>query len=263
MASLTVYNQEGVETGSKEFDPGIFGKLNKQVMFEAVVMQEANKRLGTHSTKTRAQVAGSGKKPFPQKGTGRARQGSFQSPITRGGGIAHGPHPRDYSYQLPKKQRRRAIRSAILSKFLDDQVIVVDKFEFRDNEPSTKTIEKFLKQFREKIEGKFEVEYEKDENGERLRKGKRVRKELIAPRVSAVTGKPLSASFLFVVPENKTEGSDEKKNKDPLFLSSRNIPWTGVDSSRNLNTRDILRYTMLVVTEETLDELVAYWQEKN
>ena len=252
MANLKVYNQKGDEVGEKDFDATVFGKLHKQTMFEAVVMYEANQRLGTHCTKTRAQVAGTGKKPFRQKGTGRARQGSFQSPLRVGGGVAHGPKPRDYSYQLPRKQRRVATRSAILSKFMDDQVILVDKFDLE--KPNTRAVVDFLNKFREKIAGKYECSFEEVTNAAGNTKRKKVKKEITAPTVSAHTGKPLSDSFLFVI------GSEEKDKA--LYLSSRNIKWVDADKVADLNAWNVLRYTMMVVTEKALEELVTVWKEK-
>ena len=101
-------------------------RVRYSLLKEAVVMYRARKRVGTHETKTRSQVAGSNKKPWRQKGTGRARAGTRKSPLWRGGGIIFGPHPRDYSYDINRKQRKLAVRSALLSKFLDGQVVILD-----------------------------------------------------------------------------------------------------------------------------------------
>jgi len=118
------------------------GQIDKRVRYrllkEAVVMYEANKRVGTSNAKTRAAVAGSGKKPWRQKGAGRARSGSRKSPLWRGGGVVFGPHPRDYSYSINRKQRQLATRSALLGKLRDQQVIVLD--ELKLDAPSTKTL---------------------------------------------------------------------------------------------------------------------------
>jgi len=105
-------------------------------MYDFVKMQLANKRVGTSSTKTRAEVSGSGKKPWRQKGTGRARVGSRRNPVWTGGGIAFGPRPRDYSYRLPRKVRKLAMKSALSSKVLENNIIVVDQLNF--DEPRTK-----------------------------------------------------------------------------------------------------------------------------
>jgi large subunit ribosomal protein L4 len=112
-------------------------------MHEFVKMQLANKRQGTSSTKTRAEVRGGGKKPWRQKGTGRARAGSTRSPIWKGGGVTFGPKPRDYSYRLPQKVRRLAMKSALSSKALDQKIIVVDFADFA--EPKTKVMVEALK----------------------------------------------------------------------------------------------------------------------
>ncbi|MBI4603092.1 MAG: 50S ribosomal protein L4 [Planctomycetes bacterium] len=110
---------------------------------EAVVMYEANRRVGTHATKTRSEVAGSTRKPWKQKGTGRARAGSRKSPLWRGGGIIFGPHPRDYSYAINRKQRRLALRAALHAKFRDGQVVVLDGL--RLEAPKTKVVQAALK----------------------------------------------------------------------------------------------------------------------
>jgi large subunit ribosomal protein L4 len=118
-------------------------RVRYPLLKEAVVMYGANQRRGTHSTKTRSDVAGSNKKPWRQKGTGRARAGTRKSPLWKGGGIVFGPHPRDYSYSIHKKQRRLALKSALLSKFVDGEVVVVDGL--RVEEPKTKHVHKILK----------------------------------------------------------------------------------------------------------------------
>lgn len=122
------------------------GQLDERVRYsllkEAVVMYQANRRVGTHDTKTRSFVAGSTRKPWKQKGTGRARAGTKKSPLWRGGGIVFGPHPRDYSYAINKKQRKLAVRSALLSKFRDGQVVVLDGL--RVEVVKTKPVQKAL-----------------------------------------------------------------------------------------------------------------------
>jgi large subunit ribosomal protein L4 len=120
-----------------ELNDSVFGiEPNQAVMYDFVKMQLANKRVGTSSTKTRAEVRGGGKKPWRQKGTGRARVGSSRNPVWTGGGIAFGPKPRDYSYRLPRKARRLAMKSALSSKVLENNIIVVDQLSF--DEPRTK-----------------------------------------------------------------------------------------------------------------------------
>jgi large subunit ribosomal protein L4 len=117
-------------------------RVRYPLLKEAVVMYSARKRVGTHETKTRSEVAGSNKKPWRQKGTGRARAGTRKSPLWRGGGIIFGPHPRDYSYAINKKQRKLAVRSALLSKFRDGQVVILDSLHV--DGPKTKPVQKAL-----------------------------------------------------------------------------------------------------------------------
>jgi len=134
----------GAQIGEIELSDSVFGiEPNQAVLYEFVKMQLANKRAGTAATKTRAQVRGGGRKPWRQKGTGRARAGSNSSPVWVGGGTVFGPHPRDYSYRLPKKVRRLAMKSALSSKVLDNHIIVVDQLAFA--EPKTKAMVETLK----------------------------------------------------------------------------------------------------------------------
>jgi large subunit ribosomal protein L4 len=128
MLSLDVYNREGQSIGKVEIDPAEFGgEVNKQLLHDVVLMHLANQRAGTHSTLRRGEVAGSTKKLFRQKGTGNARVGTRRSNKRRGGGTAKGPKPRDYEYHLPKKAVRAATRMAILSKFLDNEAVILDE----------------------------------------------------------------------------------------------------------------------------------------
>lgn len=143
MAKLDVYNMEGAVTGSIELSDDIFGiEPNQDVLHRVVLNQLANRRQGTHSTKTRSEVRGGGKRPYRQKGTGRARHGSTRSAQYVGGGIIFGPKPRDYSYILPKKVRRLAMKSALSGKVAASSMIVVDKLEL--SEIKTKTMVKVL-----------------------------------------------------------------------------------------------------------------------
>lgn len=122
-----VYNAANKQVGTQQLDEGIFGiTVNDALLWEMVRMQEANKRQGTHSVKTRSETAGSQKKLWRQKGTGRARVGDRRSPVWTGGGIAFGPTPRDYSYSMPKKKRRAALKSALAAKLRDNELLVVD-----------------------------------------------------------------------------------------------------------------------------------------
>ncbi len=131
MGNVSVKNQAGEDAGSVELVEEFFGiEPNMSVMHQVVTAQLAARRAGTHSTKTRAEVRGGGAKPWRQKGTGRARQGSIRSPQWRGGGVAHGPKPRDYSQRTPKKMIRLALRSALSDRAADDKVIVIDSWSF-------------------------------------------------------------------------------------------------------------------------------------
>ena len=128
MISLNVYNRSGESVGTLEIDPAEFGgAINRQLLHDVVLMYLANQRAGTHSTKRRGEVAGSTRKLFRQKGTGNARVGTRRTNKRRGGGTAKGPKPRDYEYHLPKKAVRAATRMAILSKFQDQEAVVVDE----------------------------------------------------------------------------------------------------------------------------------------
>ena len=124
MANVTLYKQDGSENGTVELNDAIWAvEPNENVVFDAVVMQRASLRQGTHAVKNRSAVSGGGRKPWRQKGTGRARQGSIRSPQWRGGGIVFGPTPRSYAYKLPKKVRRLAIKSVLSQKVLDLSLI--------------------------------------------------------------------------------------------------------------------------------------------
>ncbi len=131
MPKVALYNSEGEQIGSIKLSDEVFGvEVNKAVLHEAVVNQRANMRQGTQSTKTRGEVRGGGRKPWRQKGTGRARQGSIRAPQWIKGGVALGPKPRNYKYSLPKKVKRLAMKSALSSKVLDNNILVLDDFKF-------------------------------------------------------------------------------------------------------------------------------------
>ena len=138
MASVDVVDQTGKKVGDHELDPAVFDvQVNVPVMHQVVTAGLAAQRAGTHSTKTRAEVRGGGKKPWRQKGTGRARHGSIRSPIWVGGGVAHGPKPQDHSMRVNKKMKRLALRSALTDAARDGRIKVVDSLTFEDG-PSTK-----------------------------------------------------------------------------------------------------------------------------
>lgn len=133
MAVTQVYNSKNEEVGEVTLNDDLFGvEVKTHILHDVVRMQLANRRSGNSSTKTRTEVAGSGAKPWKQKGTGRARAGSRQSPIWRGGGIAFGPKPRDYSYKLPKKVRRLGLKMALSTRLSEDQLKVVDTLDMTE-----------------------------------------------------------------------------------------------------------------------------------
>ena len=133
MASVKVYNIEGKEVGTMELNDAVFGvEVNEHLMHLAVVSQLANKRQGTQSAKTRAEVSGGGRKPWRQKGTGHARQGSTRAPQWTGGGVVFAPKPRDYSVKMNKKEKAAAIKSALSSKVAEEKFIVVDGLAFSE-----------------------------------------------------------------------------------------------------------------------------------
>ena len=143
MANVKVYNMSGAEVGTIELSDAVFGvEINEHVMHLAVKQYLANQRQGTQSTKTRAEVRGGGRKPYRQKGTGRARQGSIRSPQWVGGGVVFAPKPRDYSFKLNKKVKRLALQSALSTKVAEGKIIVLDELTL--SEVKTKEMVKVL-----------------------------------------------------------------------------------------------------------------------
>ena len=131
MATVSVYNMEGNEVGTIELSDAVFGvDVNEHLVHMAVVAQLANKRQGTQKAKTRSEVSGGGRKPWRQKGTGHARQGSTRSPQWKGGGVVFAPVPRDYTIRLNKKEKRLALKSALTSRLQENKLIVVDELKF-------------------------------------------------------------------------------------------------------------------------------------
>jgi len=144
MTKVSVLSQTGASVGEIELNDAIFGiEPNEAVLFDAVVAQRASLRQGNHKVKNRSEVAGGGRKPWRQKGTGRARQGSIRSPQWRGGGIVFGPTPRSYSYKFPKKVRRLALKSALSAKVVEQNFLVLDALTLAA--PKTKEFTKILK----------------------------------------------------------------------------------------------------------------------
>ena len=144
MANVSVYNIEGKEVGTIELNDAIFGvEVNEHLVHMAVVSQLANKRQGTQKAKTRSEVSGGGRKPWRQKGTGHARQGSTRAPQWTGGGVVFAPVPRDYSFKMNKKEKRAALKSALTAKVEENKFIVVDEIKF--DEIKTKNFANILK----------------------------------------------------------------------------------------------------------------------
>ena len=144
MTKVSVLSQTGASVGEIELNDAIFGiEPNEAVLFDAVIAQRASLRQGNHKVKNRSEVAGGGRKPWRQKGTGRARQGSIRSPQWRGGGIVFGPTPRSYCYKLPKKVRRLALKSALSAKVLEQNFVVLDALNL--DAPKTKDFAAILK----------------------------------------------------------------------------------------------------------------------
>ena len=143
MANVSVYNMEGNEVGKMDLNDAVFGvEVNEHLVHMAVVAQLANNRQGTQKAKTRSEVSGGGRKPWRQKGTGHARQGSTRAPQWTGGGIVFAPTPRDYSFKLNKKEKRAALKSALTSRVLENKFIVVD--ELKLDEIKTKKFQNVL-----------------------------------------------------------------------------------------------------------------------
>jgi len=143
MANVSVYNMEGKEVGKIDLSDAVFGvQVNEHLVHMAVVQQLANNRQGTQKAKTRSEVSGGGRKPWKQKGTGHARQGSTRSPQWTGGGVVFAPVPRDYSFKLNKKEKRIALKSALTSRVLANKLIVLDELKF--DEIKTKKFQEVL-----------------------------------------------------------------------------------------------------------------------
>lgn len=143
MLNIAVYNQEGQKIKDTELNESVFGiEPNNQAIFDMVLLQRASWRQGTHKVKNRTEVRGGGRKPWRQKGTGRARQGSIRAPQWRGGGVVFGPTPRSYTFKLNKKVRQLALKSALSQKVIDNEMMVLDTIAF--DAPKTKSMVKVL-----------------------------------------------------------------------------------------------------------------------
>lgn len=161
MANIKVYNMQGEEAGEMELNESVFqAKINVPLMHQAVVNNQASERRGTHESKTRSEVQGSTKKPWRQKGTGRARVGTKRNPVWTGGGVAFGPHMRAYGFSMPKKMRRAALRSALSDKFANGELIVFDELVL--DAPKTKIMAELFRKL--ELENALLVLGEFDEN---------------------------------------------------------------------------------------------------
>ena len=161
MANVTVYNMKGAEVGSLELNDAVFGvEVNEHLVHMAVVQQLANNRQGTQKAKTRSEVSGGGRKPWKQKGTGHARQGSIRAPQWTGGGVVFAPTPRDYSFKLNKKEKRAALKSALTSRVQENKLIVIDELKF--NEIKTKNFKAVMDNL--KVAKAYVVLNENDQN---------------------------------------------------------------------------------------------------
>jgi large subunit ribosomal protein L4 len=161
MAKVQILDQAGKKTKEIDVPEDVLSyPVKEHLIYEAVVNYRANQRRGTASTKTRAEVRGGGRKPWRQKGTGRARAGSTRSPLWRSGGITFGPKPRDYSYKMPRKAKRNALKSALAMKFAEKQIMVLDSLKFK--EPKTKEGVNFLKKL--KIESALVIDNQENRN---------------------------------------------------------------------------------------------------
>lgn len=165
MANITLFKQNGSQAGEITLNDEIFAiEPNENAIYDVVIMQQASLRQGTHKVKGRSEVSGGGRKPWRQKGTGRARQGSIRSPQWVGGGRAFGPTPRSYAYKLPRKVRRLALRSALSNKVAENNFIVVDELAFET--PKTKLFQEVLNNLQ--VENKVLVVINKDNDNAQL-----------------------------------------------------------------------------------------------
>lgn len=223
MPEITLYNTDGQEIGTLSLPETIFGvKPNVPLMHQAVVTEEANQRQGTADTKTRGEVRGGGKKPWRQKGTGRARQGSTRAPHWRHGGVVFGPHPRSYAKALPKKMRHGALRSALSAKVADGEMIGIDTIRFE--KIGTKQAVRVLSRLPLTREVKT-----KHYDG--------------AERIEGVKQKPYHV--LLIVPEYD----------EVLLKSCRNIPYVTLRYAPNFSVRDVVRAGRVVLAQGAVPKI--------
>lgn len=221
---IPVFDSEGRRTQQiLQFDEQIFGKeVRRAVLKEAILMFEARQRVGTHSTKTRGECAGSGRKLWRQKGTGRARVGPLRAPHWKGGGVAFGPKPRDYSYSIPKKAKAVAINSAWLAKFQDREILVLESFDIQDI-PKTSVVFKTLE-------------------------------KLGVVEMNTIVGIPSYKK----AEDLQSQQEDPLRTKGQLLWKSlRNIPRINAEQVSLFNPHILLRNERIVLLREAFEELIA------
>jgi large subunit ribosomal protein L4 len=234
MLTVPVYNPAGDKVGEESIDPADFGgEVNKQLLHDVVLMHQANRRVGTVNTRGRADVAGSGKKLFRQKGTGNARAGSKRTNKRKGGGMAFARRNRDYSYSLPKRAVRAAIRMALLSKFQDGQALIVDGLA--PKEPKTRQVVAVLKAIR--------------------------RPDLTEAEAAVVEGESRAKARDRTL-ERRTIPNGLPAHDPVFFRSARNIEGVEVAPIADLNTYDILKQRYLLLTREALAVLKERVKQK-
>jgi large subunit ribosomal protein L4 len=227
MLTIPVYNTAGEQVGQESIDPADFGgQVNKQLLHDVVLMHLAARRVGTVNTRGRADVAGSGKKLFRQKGTGNARAGAKRTNKRKGGGVAFARRNRDYRYTMPKQAVRAAIRMAILSKFQDNQAIVLDGLSL--SEPKTQVVAKALRSIR--------------------------RPDLTAAEMAEAVGETKAAALRRTL-QGGTVLLGTAGHDPILYRSARNIEGVAVAPVQDFNTYDVLKQRYLVLTREALAAL--------
>jgi large subunit ribosomal protein L4 len=234
MLTIPVYNAEGARVGEESIDPADFGgEVNKQLLHDVVLMHRAARRVGTVNTRGRADVAGSGKKLFRQKGTGNARAGSKRTNKRKGGGVAFARRNRDYSFSIPKRAVRAAIRMALLSKFQDGQALVVEGLEVTT--PKTKQVAGVLRAIR--------------------------RPDLTEAEAAEVVGETKAKARQRTL-ESRTVLIGLPDNDPTFYRSARNIEGVEVAPVAEFNTYDILKQRYLLLTPAALAVLKERVKEK-
>src|SRR5438477_1991690 len=252
MATIDIHDLSGAKVGTLELADEVFGAVNEDLLWEAIKQYRAAQRAGTHATKNKKLVSGSGKKLWRQKGTGRARVGSIRSPLWRHGGTVHGPQPRSYEYSFPRKKLLGALRSALAAKFADGQLMVVENFEIK--EPKTKEFRKALTTL--KVDGTaLLVEEAKVDNrnlelsarnldGVELVRGNEVHPYHLLRYQRAIFSRPalekLQSSLVASLPKRQRQAASEepapkaRKRRKAFFFSSRrrHTRSSGAPSSR-------------------------------